>query len=631
MQTPMRRNANRSSGFTLIEVVIAMAIFIGGAVAIVRIFPPGLAAIQGSGNRAVGAREANNVLARWNTQANTTPDAIYNVNETTGNYDSTFEGSVVGTANRNKSMPRLVNDITGTALDHFKHIDGEKQKVYSDGTGLYIFTNFPYVAGSTRVFVEDSVEGVRIGNVPDSTNTIRDNCLDFSNAQLSGLYVRDLARKPLNGQFADRPNGAWRTYGLSFPVNDRYETLYYVSYQWFEGGRLNGVVDEPLSIPAENAFDNGLSNRLLRAFGTGVNVVHGSVPVRVVREIGPGAPFDSANDPFVGYLAIPTVIDADASVQAGDTVTVSYNVPDWRWMTMDAPLTTTDPRPASNTNFIPAKVKLPTRDFSDENPDASAYALVYSAPTRNGLAAIGARGSFVVPAGGTGGGAGIIRGTLDDRRNASDPLVSQELNRGATNTILLGDNAAANPFPTVAPRARIAWRALDGWARQPSVAARTYMKYVPGTFPTGSGYVAQPWREFSWRIDQDPNIIYFHPSEAGKTIQVTFEYTTDGGTNYAIARDVIVSISDETIAAADVAGSLLTGFEPSLPTPRVAQVAKAELITPDGLVMDGAGGNLRPTAILSVRGLSVQARTLWADGDRYQQTLASDYRTARRN
>jgi prepilin-type N-terminal cleavage/methylation domain-containing protein len=89
----------RASGFTLIEVMIALAIFVIGALAIVRIFPPALNAIQGSESRSIAMNRSRGFLARSTAQQGLIPDSIY---DAAANLDwVNYPGSVTGTTTRN--------------------------------------------------------------------------------------------------------------------------------------------------------------------------------------------------------------------------------------------------------------------------------------------------------------------------------------------------------------------------------------------------------------------------------------------------------------------------------------------------------------------------------------------------
>ena len=64
--------------------------------------------------------------------------------------------------------------------------------------------------------------------------------------------------------------------------------------------------------------------------------------------------------------------------------------------------------------------------------------------------------------------------------------------------------------PTSNPKARVAYKTRDSWAQQLSVAASAYKPYVTDN--------REPWRDYYLG---DDNYIYFHASEAGKTVSIS--------------------------------------------------------------------------------------------------------------
>src|SRR4051812_21890708 len=106
-ETPsLRRDETRRGGFTLIEVVIALAIFVFGALAIIRIFPPALGVIQNSGDRMVATNLNRTRLALYEKQSYRVPDAIVDegTDGTLPNWRDAMPGSVAGTR-RNETLP----------------------------------------------------------------------------------------------------------------------------------------------------------------------------------------------------------------------------------------------------------------------------------------------------------------------------------------------------------------------------------------------------------------------------------------------------------------------------------------------------------------------------------------------
>lgn len=183
----MRENA-RNGGFSLVEVAIALAIFIIGAVALLRIFPGGLNVLENSGNRRSGHHIANSSLDRF---ANQPIDAIYD-----GDYDSTssnvnrfawndYEGALLGdkravnAATRKRiNLPNNPNDFDDSALGRLRCINGETQRVNSGR----VVTSFVVDGQRVEVARERQVSGVTIG---------ADGEMDFANAVSGGIPFRE--------------------------------------------------------------------------------------------------------------------------------------------------------------------------------------------------------------------------------------------------------------------------------------------------------------------------------------------------------------------------------------------------------------------------------------------------------
>ena len=241
-----RRDALRRGGFTLIEVVIALAIFLFGALAIIRIFPPGLGVIQNSGDRLTAGNLNRTTLARFDKQPNLIPDAIHDYSDRDNDpttvlasdpkWKDSSAGAVVGTALRNNSLPKgTVNDLNGgyeqSALGHFKNIVGERQSSSSSGV---VLTQYPFE--TITIFNEDKVTGVRI---------LSDGTLDFSQSKLASN----------DAVFSTTAIPSAYRYDTSDPLKVG-NTVFYVSYRWLEDLtpstpppvdlRISGTDDEPM-------------------------------------------------------------------------------------------------------------------------------------------------------------------------------------------------------------------------------------------------------------------------------------------------------------------------------------------------------------------------------------------------
>lgn len=587
------RTSARRRGFTLIEVIIALAIFVIGALAIIRIFPPALASIQGAGNRTNGARLASSELARMSvriggTEASRVPDAIF-FGTSPSTFNTTFGGAFNGTITSNSSLPRDArlagngNAANDSALQigtsgSGSYIEGERQRVMKSDNGTpsnladdfnFLLTSFPYADGSSVLpSHEETIEGVRV-NV-DYAGGSPKYYFDFTNATL--------------------PNGAsWsNSSNAKYPQGTGAAYTYYISYKWIEANTaatVHGIDEQAYVFPLPNAsgIDNlktALSDRIVVAPTITPtrprSLVEGEVKVRVVEDVSPVfAPLNSDNERR-GLVIL------SGGWIAGETARVSYRVNDWRNIVVDQ-ATSGD------------SVFLTTRGL-DDDLYSNVYALVYSAPDSNGVSKNVPRSGECAP------------DSSGACSNTADALAEVKAFGNQTNRVRF-ESSASGVGGLTAPRARIVYRPLDGWGVQSSVAARTYapfLDYIPTNyFPDDNyGYVRQLWREYAW--SSGSSNIYFQPSEAGKTIAVTFAY--NDGTE-RVAKDRIITINDRTVDAP--AGFPGAGGKASV----------AELVD--------LNGNLGPTvtSILSIRGLSVQARAVWADNSgRYNQTVATDYR-----
>jgi hypothetical protein len=160
---------------------------------------------------------------------------------------------------------------------------------------------------------------------------------------------------------------------------------------------------------------------------------------------------------------------------------------------------------------------------------------------------------------------------------------------------------------------RTANQGLDQWARQISPSAQSYVPFIDnGTLtnfrnPTTPEYYYLPreqWREYLFASGS--NVVYFHASEAGKTVQITFIPT--GGTQ-SVQQTLTI---DEAISAP---GGISSAFAST------GSVATLQLKDKNGDAINASG-------ILGIYGMGVLARTAWLNDDRYEQSVVTGYRTA---
>jgi prepilin-type N-terminal cleavage/methylation domain-containing protein len=654
--------SQRGAGFTLLEILVALAIFVIGALAIISIFPPALGVIQNSENRTIATNNSRNHLARLQANPRLVPDSVYHpLNYYAPDADDPFDnnpygpfaGAVSGTRNRNDSLPRTIreNDFEASALSNIKRIVGEKHRVLSDGTRTYVVTEYSHTGGSgpnnsLTVFVEDFVDGVQIE---------RDGRLDFTNARLRLLKTtnnQDVLFNERDYNRADRtalsttpvtpvaPDGPFVHEARLAPVDWRgTDTIYYVTYRWIDtNGRTQGVVDEPL-VMDDAVLDQAQRPRVLlgRSPGPASNdIIPGEISIRVKRQLisyndrnsegandyeqqitdqaPPPVPAPTDDDENAESYSIrgyvPLWLNASPPGSADDlmtgsdldynTVSVNYSVRDWRWM-----INYDSPARVDDVNSLPAGIiTLPQRTFDNEHLlDARSMQIdlnstVYGLLTNTS----GNTTSF-----------DIARWNGDDTytndgrilTDTTAPVEDDKLGVNSRKGII-----RYNLQGFAAPRARTAFWTLDGWAQQLSVAARSYIPFIDETsYPSNWRQAAEreAWREYYWAGPGNEEL-FFPPTEAGKSVMITFDYVVGG--NHT-TKSAVFTISDE-----------IDDRPVGVPTTFEAETDKVCRLLID--VPEAPGFSV--AAILGVRGLSVQSRTAWIDGGRYQQASASGYR-----
>lgn len=526
----------RRSGFTLIEVAIALALFVIGALAIVRIFPPALGVIRNNESRATAVSMGESTLATLRGREADAPDAVYDGDSTTWN---DIASSVTGTATTNDSLPQNVLG-TGSALDHFKFVRGEKHTARTGGWALLRFS----ATGTPTAYQEDTLLGVQIGV---------NGALDFSNATLKSNGNSFFDSDGTTGH-SSRPSTSYR---MDSGVT------YYVSYHWrgLTNGRINSVIDEPIRIPTDAGWNGDAAKVAFGFYDTGTTrIIPGNVAVRIRYPASVTPTYNS-------------VYGLVYNLTAGQTYSFDYTVSDWRWLVYDdAP----HQESSGSTTYISY---LPVDGIATDDAPPY-YGLLISASA--------------VPA----------SSAISMRTKTGEALYTI----GST--------------PTWA-RTRTVFKAIDGWTHQLAVAAKSYTPFYTnseiGTPRTSDGFLPrEAWREYSYQPDdidnstsEDSQYIYFHASEAGKTVSVSFEYRDTSNIFHKVSNS-IVTIDDIVPAPSSVSSE----FAPS------GKVSRAKLTE-----LNGSDTPYGATAILSIQGLSIQARTAWLNNDRYNQVIVPGYRS----
>lgn len=474
MSTPYSRDARRG-GFTLVEVAIALALFVIGALAIVRIFPPALNVIRNNENRVTATQMGETTLSLYKNKYSQPPEAVFDVNVTGSWVNATtswqdYPAAIVGSLSRNSSLPKgpTEPEISASALGRFRYIYGEPHYI---GSSQFILLNQPRASRLSddttlpvipvEAFVDETVEGVQISS---------GGYLDFSNAYLSsspGTAFNDTTNPTRPPDTYRRDDGV----------------KYYVSYRWRECtnspactiySAVKGVLEEPLSIPDNGAgYNTSTNSRVLATTINSLNrVLAGDVRVRLRRTVT-ATPI-TTGDPQNAIVSI--------SASSAGTYYVSYLSSDWRSLVDNS--TPAAKSGAASTGIV----KLPLGNLDD---------------------------SF----GTTGVSSGVL--TRSDQSASASTLTPTNIDKkkGEIEYTINTWNG---------PRVRTIYRALNGWAHQLSVAPRAYYHYDVNR--TGDDFPREQWREYHWS-STDPTAIYFHPAEAGKTVALSFIDNTGATVN----------------------------------------------------------------------------------------------------
>lgn len=561
---PQRSDAPVRSGFTLVEVVIALAIFVFGALAIIRIFPPALGVIQNSGDRLVGNNMNRSLLARYDRSPGLVPEAIYDPdrNRMSWQVDASdtdpIYGSVAG-SRRNRSVPSrpgpLGVDLTGlksSALGRYRNVVAEKHTLQQGEK--FVYTQFPFEPGSLRAYREDSLLGVKVD---------QNGVLDFSDVVLGSTNQR-VTVTDLN------------TY---LTAND----LLYISYSWFEDDRFWSVDEERFSYSVTPAINKvGQASRVPASVD---RIVPGEVKVRLRKQLVlPAIPTTPVDEtllrPFSGMV--------DVGVAVGVPVTLDYTVRDWRWLVVDsAPNVAPDDPPAPGATPAPANqrmVNLPVRQM-DTGEDDYLFTVYPTQDTKTVNPVTDVDHQF--------------------KTNRDAPYDERDIARSGRVPFIV------NPKIPKSPTARVVYRSLDNWTQQLSVAASHYTLYFDDTSTPQTEW----WRQCA--LSTNGRYLYFRPSEAGKTVLISYRYGTTGTPSADVPMDNQMLTIDTNIIA--IPSDLPAGFTSAA---QENGVARLELVDNTGAPL-----LLNPvTAITKIDGVGIQSRVAWLDGDRFTQVSATRIR-----
>lgn len=605
--SPATRNRSRARGFSLLEVAIALVIFVFGALAIVRIFPGALRVINIGGARKNALNLNRATMARVQ---NNPPYAIYdmdpNGNWTDGFLDTTTNTyqarAVVGSTKRAYSLPRASNqsDFLNSALFSVRGVVGEPATVLLDannGYAPFILTRFPIV-DTTSITVNEK-------------------------ASLSGVVVSDGGSGL--GQL-DFSNARWSTSGDAF--TEATGDIYYVTLRYQNGGQIWGVTDYPvtnanpsLPVPFTPPY---------RPPYTGNAVVAGQVDVVCLRQLGVVGSNSTENDGR-GFVNISPSAGVNGQISSNgtphlsgagssneiDQVFIDYQA-DWNRVIQEGTATTAPDRisgaPGTSTVLtspaVGGQISL-AAPYVDNLPNSLLTVSYQPVPSISASPSHPASVSCQGFKGIWGGNTTIAQNfTLADAIAATTssptllaPVYDNPNNPSQLITSDLKNSRTTFTFATQQDQTynnRVSYLTRDQWAQQLSVAAAAYKPYVSGQI--------EPWRDYY--LDANNGIIYFHASEAGKSVMVTYSYRVGSGAlaTTITMRNRLLTIEDDPVQAPSALTT--SGFASQL-----------QLTDTDS---NPLSGNL--LSISSVRGASVTVRTAWLDGSRYTQSFLTAMR-----
>lgn len=538
--------------FSLLEVSIALAIFVFGALAVVRIFPGALKIITAGGDRqnAISLNRAALVrvgsappLAVYDTQDNKMWDWQDGVS-VNGVYEPR---AVLGSARRGYSLPRSNEaDFDRSALGSLRCIIGEPETVAQQENGdLFVLTQFPIFGDAldptqVRVWKREALEGVEI--------------------DAAGLLNFDNARYASSGDPFVPPTGA----------------IYYVTFRYHDNSASWAVKDVPVSSTTNTVVVPDVAPA-----DTGQRVIPGNVTTTCAWPVEAPINADDEGNNKRGLVNL-----SSTGVAAGDTIYVDYQA-DWGWILQaGVPDAVPEQKPTGATR--PRQIALGA-PYIEDRATNSIYTLCQT--RKNGKP-------------------NLVEASWGENQNltGSQKLytpTNSDLRAGRV-TFETGNLTAGETFAG----ARVAFRTRDGWAQQLSVAAAAYKPF--GCGPSTPSYLeaGEPWRDYV--LDANNGILYFHASEAGKSVLVTYSY--NDGTTPTTLRDQLVTIDDSPLQPAGLPAT----FAPS------GYVSQLQLT-------DANGDALAPNTLVSiesVRGASVAVRTAWLDGSRYTQSFLTSIRPA---
>ena len=630
-------------GFSLIEVAIALVIFVIGALAIIRIFPGALSVIGNNGDQQVAANlnrstmvglQSEQVTATpqpgitpspvgvaAKTNFNALPLATFNNSNADGslnilswttnpslNHSADFKdtnSSVIGIPRFNETLPDTQGIETGdslSSLSRYRAIVGEKARIIdlktygSIAAAQYALTQFP---------ISVQLQGNPARLLPIKPVVSQEFVLNDVRVRPDGTLDFSLGRFD---------NSDDTTVALDATAG----SMLYVSYRYYNGaGNIWGVREEAIATGPVNLNLRTTAFKVKPPTSTArpdaARTTSGTIVDAIVPEIvevkwrnylgqgefgDPTAPNDDLKkiaDARRGLVRLPASGATFSSLYK--PVILDYSA-DWSFLLKDGVPST--PANAVYPAFPPSPPAPPADQlayrqidlgapFIEDQAEASLYSLLIES------------GDAYLSGYGTVDSEPLAENRMVRATNPNNPDQREDELRAGKVTFIVNQETPS--------RARVAYQTRDRWVQQLAIAASSYKPYGTDN--------PEPWRDYGLGND---GYLYFHAGEAGKTISISYTLQDTQIRNF-VERPFVIE-TQLVAAAGNVPAGFLKGFygKPG----DAAQVARVRLT-------NAAGGELAPANLISiqaVRGTSVTARTAYVNGTKYAQKLDTTTRGA---
>ncbi len=523
----------RYRGLSLVEILITLAILLIGILAVLRIFPRGLGTLTHVSDRQEAIRLAEARMNELQAAADRLPDYILPAGRPTDtvpfsdpptnsvpNPGFGFLSQLTGTeAHRPYDLDLPFADSTDSTLLHRlgannRLVVGERVLVgrRTDGSSLATtarpyHTLFGPIGNCPKVAPADpDVLGLAVFR-----NFTRVSAAELQRTQVSGAYrdrpvfcvvdggIDDFTRQPAADRLLFELDGTDRVFSVRCAYRDDYGTI-----QW---AQLQPVVVPTEGYPSNRMFAEAKLIQPQAPNRDITQVIPGSVQVRQVLAAGGGA---SPSRFRYGTGNAGHGVLYFAASQAGETLSLEYIVEDWR--NLREQVTVQVDGTGLITSITGGRLQLAARNL-DENFVPRLVVLATGHPL-----------------------------TIDQAAWQADPALA----RGGV--IPIDPANAANTLEAVAGPQEVAvfYRRTNNWLVAPSMAPSSYL-LTGDASGMSSGGQASNFPVQSLLVDTAAvtgaasyTELLFRPSEAGRSVAVTYEYDPGDGSRQIAAGELHV-------------------------------------------------------------------------------------------